>query len=233
MTTTYGAYFEGGPVEHTGSELQPLVEYMLANISPTKKVDDLRVGEMKRADVADYVDIDYILEYLENGDILSPYFLMDMVATQYHDVVEDGSAYLIKGHAAFQDRSLFDTDKGYAEWAVRWVKENVALDPEEFCDGEPVKTMTLYIPTVVLAPTVSQVRKWLTSQGWAMTPLRHPFEKWTRDTYWTQVPVDETLSDWCEVIHRWITRFAELSKYTGTPPMTEEYIYRSIMKETP
>lgn len=236
MTTTeYGLYFEGGRFvgKGTESELRPLIASTLAT-TPPDKVADLRVGEMREASVTDYIDRDYILEHWENRDVLTPRLLVDMVATQYHDVVEDGSAHLIPNAAAFQDRSLFDTDKGYAKWVVKWMTKNIALDPESLCEGYPVKTITLHIPTTVLAPTISQVRKWLTSQGWKMTPLIPPFERWVKDedVYGTQLPNDDSFTDWCDVIQRWISKFAELSKYVGTP-MTEEFIYRSIAKETP
>lgn len=228
---TYGWYLEGGRFGDTGSELQPLIESALASTSP-EKVKDIRVGEMREADVSNYIDIDHILEHLENGYVLTPGFLVDMVGTQYHDVVDDGSAYLIQGAAAWRYKSPFDTDKGYAEWVAKWAAENIALDPEEVCDGRPVKTITIQVPVTFLAPTISQVRKWLTSQGWEVSPLIPPFEKWVKGVYWTQVPNDESLTDWCDVIQRWIFQFALLSTHVGTP-MTEEFICRSILKESP
>ena len=187
---------------------------------------------MRKAEVSDYIDIDHILEQLEDRTVLTEGLLVDIVATQYREAVEDGRAYKVKNAAAFQNRDLFDTNKGYAKWVVKWVAKNIALDPERVCEGEPVKTITIQVPMTFLAPTISQVRKWLTSQGWEMSPLVPPFEKWVKGVYWTQVPNDESLTDWCDVIQRWIFQFALLSKYVGTP-MTEESICRSILKEAP
>ena len=234
MTTTeYGLYFEGGCFIGSGTmaELQPLIESTLAT-TPADKVRDLLLGEMREASVSDYIDIDHILEHLENRTVLTEGLLVDIVATQYREAVEDGRAYKVKNAAAFQNRELFDTNKGYAKWVVKWMAKNIALDPEMVCEGEPVKTITIQVPITFLAPTVSQVRKWLTSQGWEVSPLIPPFEKWVKGRHWTQVPNDESLTDWCDVIQRWISQFALNSKYVGTP-MTEEFICRSILKEAP
>lgn len=228
---TYGWYLEGGRFGGTGSELQPLIERALVS-TPSEKVKDIRVGEMRKAEVSDYIDIDHILEYLKNGAVLTPGFLVDMVGTQYHDVVDDGSAYLISGSSAWRYQSPLDTDKDYAEWVAKWAAENIALDPEMVCEGEPIKTITIQVPVTFLVPTISQVRKWLMSQGWEVSPLIPPFEKWVKGVYWTQVPNDESLTDWCDVIQRWISQFALNSKYVGMP-MTEEFICRSILKEAP
>ena len=233
MTTglTYGWYLEGGRFGDTGSELQPLIESALAS-TPPEKVKDIRVGEMRKAEVSDYIDIDHILEQLEDRTVLTEGLLVDIVATQYREAAEDGRAYKVKNAAAFQNHELFDTNKGYAKWVVKWMAKNIVLDPERVCDGEPVKTITIQVPMTFLAPTISQVRKWLTSQGWEMVPLIPPFEKWVKGRHRTQVPNDESFTDWCDVIQRWISQFALNSKYVGTT-MTEEFVCRSILKEAP
>lgn len=84
-------------------------------------------------------------------------------------------------------------------------------------------TATITIPCAVPAPTVEQVRAWLTREGWENASAISPWEEWWLGSLRLLVPLR---SDWLMWPAHMARCICDVAEKTG---QSEESVYRAIM----